>query len=88
MAKGFSDRLEALEAARRARLTPLERALDLVDRSVPVDQWPDVELEAYCAAECAHLATLTDAQVEELAALDADAAMCRYQELTGQPWPV
>jgi hypothetical protein len=86
--KSFAQRLAALEAARWARLSPYERALELVERGTPVDDWPDAELEAYCAAECGHLACLTDAQVEELAALSPDAAERRYQEMTGRPWPV
>jgi hypothetical protein len=57
MNRAVTRRLEVLE-------TPLQRAYRLARRGVSPEHWPDAELEAYCAAECADLKHLSD---EELA---------------------
>ena len=68
MNRSFKQRMEALERARWARLTPLERGEEYAERGTPVRQWPDDVLDAYADAYCMHLRSLSDA---ELDAIDA-----------------
>lgn len=58
--------MEALERARQAYLTPLERAYDLLERHVPAERWPDAELTAYCDEHCQDIEDLSDAELEAL----------------------
>jgi hypothetical protein len=79
MQRSFKSRLEALEgldrglnradALRRAPIAlraALLGAYALLDQDVPPEDWPDAEIEAYCAVECKHLAHVTDRQLEAL----------------------
>lgn len=70
MQRSFKNRLEALERARWARLTPLERALELVEQDVPPAQWPDAELNAFCEdsyRDWPELRTMSDEELERYA---------------------
>jgi hypothetical protein len=65
MPKSKDARLAALEQLRWERLTPLQRAYELVARGVPVETWPDAELNAFCD-ERPEFARLTDAELDML----------------------
>ena len=56
-------RIAGLEAAQQ----PLQRAYALIRRGVPPKQWPNAELESFCAVECADMRGLSDAELEQLA---------------------
>lgn len=85
--KSFSTRLEALERARWERLTPLERAYELIERSAPPEQWPDDVLDAYCEAHCTHLECLSDEQLETLIACPEGELDACYYAMTGREPP-
>jgi len=63
--RSFKDRMDALEAARRARMTPLERADKLAERGVSPAEWPDAELDAYCA-QFPEYGLLSDAELDAI----------------------
>lgn len=83
MHRSIDKRLADLERARWARLTPLERAHELVARRVAPRQWQDAELNAFCN-ERPSMATLSDAELGILAADPwtpaAHAIMARLEE--------
>ena len=59
-------RVEQLEQAHAARLTPLERAFELLEQHVPPEQWPDAELNAYCDTLPPEIQALSDGELEAL----------------------
>lgn len=84
MHRSLDKRLADLERAHWARLTPLERAHELVARGVSPGQWADAELRAFCD-ERPSMATLSDAELDVLASdpwtPEAHAIMARLEEM-------
>src|SRR5689334_23362010 len=75
MLKSFKARMDALEAARWSRLTPLERADELIERHTPPEQWSDEEIDAYCA-RFPEYGILSDAELDAIVN-DPESDACR-----------
>lgn len=82
--KSLKTRIEALEKARWARMTPLERAYALIAKDIYPEQWPDDFLIACGEMLPPELRALSNEELQEMLDAPPSEQGALYTRLTGR----